>query len=322
MNKVKCKLIVGLHDIEIDNNIDLKKGIELDTNVFLTNNKKVIEELIPEKIIPGMGLSEYNNLLSLNAIVYTIVEIPEKAFNERTILINFLDLNAILCQAFWLIKDNSVRMELGHLIYEKGNRLGLHSNYLSSMYTTQLGKQIPKKFNINELQTLGRFQKFLFDTLKNKTEQTYTSLVKEHNRVQRAFLFIQSARCADDIGIKVAELCTAFECLFSVSTSELKHRLSEIISITIGKDKTEKLIIYKHIQKAYDLRSAVVHGDSIPSRYSKMEFQLLKETVNNCDNYLRLVFNKFISDEELFSVFTENSKDELQSYFLNLIFED
>ncbi|GET33245.1 hypothetical protein PbJCM13498_21080 [Prolixibacter bellariivorans] len=320
MDEIECKLLVGLHDIQIDTN--LKKGVELDTNVFLTNDKGIIKELIPEKLIPVIGLNEYHNLLSLNAFVYATIKIPKKKFDERTVLTHFLELNALLCQAFWLIKDNSVKMELGHLIYRKDNYLNTHSNYLSSMYTTQLGDSKLTKFSSGEIQHIGDLQRFLFFISQNKTKQKYTKLVKEHNRVQRAFLFIQSARCATDIGIKVAEFCTAFECLFAVSTSELKHRLAEIISILLGKEKKEKLEIYKHIQKAYDLRSAVVHGDSIPSRYSKMEFQLLKETSNNCDEYLRQIFNDFISDENLLNTFIDYPKDELQDYFLGLLFKE
>lgn len=322
MSNVKCKYFVGLHDLEIEDNTDLKEGIKLDNDVFLTNNKKVIKNLIPEKLIPAIGLSEYKNLLSLNAVVYMTIEIPKEKFDERISLVKFLKLNAILCQAFWLVKDNAVRMELGHLIYRTDIRTVLHSNYLSSMYTTHLGEFKSEKFNVKELESLNDLQNFLFYISQDKAKQNYTSLGDEHNRVQRAFLFIQAARCTYDIGVKVAEFCTAFECLFAVSTTELKHRLAEIIGIILGKDREEKLKIYRDIQKAYDLRSAVVHGDSIPSRYSKQEYQLLKETASNCDYYLREIYKRFKTDEDLFKTFAEKSKEDLQSYFMDLIFKD
>jgi|GEM_PF-6767218 len=322
MNIIKCNFLIGLHNITIDNKIDLKNGIELTKGFFMTNNKSIISELVTKDFIPVMGLNEYENIHTLSLVVYRRGGIPEEEFDERKDLIAFLKFNALLCQALWLIKDNAVLIELGHLIYVNNRLKTLHSNYLNVMYSNHLGESTTEEYTLDELQKIPEILTFLLSISEGKANQNYTNIINEYNRIERAFIFIQSARATYDVGVKVGQYCTAFECLFSVSNTELKHRLSETIGFLLGVDQASKRKIYNDMQKAYDLRSSVVHGDTISSKYSKQEYQLLKETAKNCDNYLREIFNKFFVDKNLFEIYAHKSNEELQSHILDMIFKD
>ena len=322
MNIINCNFLIGLHNITFDDEIDLLNGIQLSEGFYLTNNKSIITELITRDAIPIMGLNEYENIHTLSFVVYRKDGISEELFDERKDLIGFLKFNALLCQALWLIKDNAVLFELGHLIYTNKKKKTLHSNYLNVMYSNHLGESNTEKYTLVELKKIPEILTFLLSISEGKANQNYTNIINEYNRVERAFIFIQSARATYDVGVKVGQYCTAFECLFSVSTTELKHRLSETISFLLGNNQDTKRKIYNDMQKAYDLRSSVVHGDTISAKYSKQEYQLLKETAKNCDSYLREIFNMFFTNKDLFLIYAHKSNDELQSHILDMIFRD
>ena len=319
MSKMDCTFLITLHNLKISEN--LGTGIELDKNVFLTNDIETIKGLVTEKVIPIIGLSEYHNIINAGAVVYTNTQLDIDNFDERTSLIKFLKLSALLCQAFWLIKDTSVCSDLGHLIYIKDKSINVHSNYFTSQYFNCVGETAQTEFSLNELNLLSQYQYFLFHLSENKANQNYTALVTEHNRLQRASFFIQSARSQNDIGIRISQFCIALECLFSISNSELKHRLSETISLILGKGFEEKQKIYFDIQKAYDLRSSITHGDPIPAKYLKNDYQLLKDVCYNSDQYMRSIFTNLITDNILYHHLTKSSNDDLQKYFLGLIFQ-
>jgi hypothetical protein len=318
MSKLDCTFLVTLHHLKIPENLGI--GIELDKNVFLTNDDETIKGLIPEKLIPGIGLSEYRNIINAGAIVYTNAQLQIDKFDERLALIKFLKLSALLCQAFWLIKDNSVCTDLGHLIYKKNESISLHSNYFSSQYFNCTGETSKTDFSVDELNLLAHYQYFFFHLSENKSNHNYSALVTEHNRIQRASFFLQSARSQNDIGIRISHFCSAFECLFSISNSELRHRLAETISLILGKGSEEKGKIYFDIQKAYDLRSSITHGDPIPAKYLKNQYQMMKDVCYNCDEYMRKIFIRLTTDNILYHHLSKSGVEELQKYFLSYIF--
>jgi hypothetical protein len=140
------------------------------------------------------------------------------------------------------------------------------------------------------------------------------------SRLARAFYFLQSARSSEDIGTKLALYCSVFESIFSISNTELKHRLSETVAFFLTNDSKERLEIYKTLQMAYDIRSSIVHGDGIQSKFLKNDFQLLKQIATQTDEILRRSIKKVILSTELYDLFTTKSRDDISNYIQNIIF--
>lgn len=294
-------------------------NIKVFENLYLSNNPKTIENFFTEQAIPIAGISEVKQTYELRTFITSSQTHPIKEFNEQKNLIEVLSLASTFCHALWLVKDNSIRTELGHLKYDIEGGKTLHSNYLTSMYSNSLAKKEPMEFSIVELEeAVDHFNRLYEISYINLSP--VTNLRKDINRITRSFFFIQSARDSRDIGFKISQYCTAFECLFSTSNSELKHRLSETVALFLENQDNEPIEIYKNMQLAYDLRSAIVHGDHISAKFSKNDFKLLKETSVNCDDYLRAAYKKILYNKDLFELYTKGSNSEISERTMNLIF--
>lgn len=317
---IQAKVIIGIHHLNLSPNTTIK----FIDQVVLSNDKKILDSLFKNKsIIEVIGLNEIQSLYDHETFLYieTPIESNDDDFDDRTYLINQLLLVELLCQSFWLIKDNSIKSELGHLIYSSEKRLRVHSNMWNTSYTNCLGISENVTFSKEEITEATCYFPAIFNSLHAKSDfNPSIKLTSKTNRLGRCFYFLQSARNKDDIGTKLSHYCSVMESLFSISNFELKHRLSETIALFLSKEKEERLIIYKTIQSAYDIRSAIVHGDSIPDKFLKNDYKLLKETVELTDIYIRRCVSKILESEDLLKLFTEQSKEKVIEYVQNLVF--
>jgi hypothetical protein len=99
---------------------------------ILSNDRTLIEKFFtPDNIQFVIGLNEFHSIMNNQVFVSSDmqIDIDENTFHDRTHLITFLVLTEFFCQALWLIKDNSVQSELGHLKYKGETRYSIHSNF-------------------------------------------------------------------------------------------------------------------------------------------------------------------------------------------------
>ncbi|KYG80731.1 HEPN domain-containing protein [Roseivirga echinicomitans] len=312
---IQAKYLINLYELKLPNE---PVNLNIEGNLYLSNNPKTIEDFFNEEAIPIAGINEVHHTYQSRTYLTDSEKHHESNFDERQNLIVALKKAVLFCQALWLLKDNSIRTELGHLIYTTQDGNILHSNYLSSLFNNALAQSATTEFKIGELEKAVHYYKLLYK-ISYIELSPITNLRKDTSRITRAYFFLQAARASNDLGTKISQYCTAFECLFSTSNSELKHRLSETVALFLGGNNP--LEQYKNMQLAYDLRSSIVHGSHVSTKYSKNNFQLLKETALNCDEYFRQSLKRILDDEAIFELFTNGKSEELNSFFLNLVFE-
>ena len=322
MKKANC--LTSVLYLETETNLSL--NIIKEFGFGISNKKAFVEAKMNRRNVKEViGLAEHYNILNIGLVFF--LEEDEKHYStnfvERDYLIRFLKLSAFFCQALWMVKDNSVHYELGHLFYDANNSLNVHSNMWSSSYSTSIGTVETTYFNKEEIvEAINILPAVIsINLLKKPLENESIRLTSKISRLSRAFYFLTSARNTDDIGTKVSIYCSVLESLFSISNSELRHRLSETVSFFLENEYENKIKLYKILKLAYDIRSSVVHGDGLQSRFLKNESKLLLSTAKDTDEIIRRCFRKIISDEFLYKLFTEKDKDEIGLYFQELIFK-
>jgi len=319
---IKTHSFTSIYFIDVDDNID--KIIAY--NFRISSNLNRINSILQTGNVKNIiGFNEAQSLESSKCVFYNNFDydIAVEKFNDRNCLISTLLLSEFFYHALWLIKDNSVQCELAHLLFFTEKSYSIHSNFWSSSYSNSIGNTESTYFSSSDLDNAIRLFPIILQTNKQDTptENSAIKVTSKTSRLSRAFFFIQSARSTHDIGTKISLYCSVLESIFSISTSELKHRLSEAVSFFLENTSVSRKITYKSLQNAYDIRSSVVHGDGIQSKFLKNDAQLLLNTAKETDEILRRCIRKIIESSELYELFTVKNKGEVGEYLQNLIFE-
>lgn len=323
---VRTKSISSIHFLEIEEEIN---EFLVETFNFRITNKKsdYIEILDNPQVKYVIGFNERQSIIDNKIVVLNDFDYDSsfEDFSAYNNLQKILILSELLCQTFWLIKDNSIQFELAHLIYADPNNSSIHSNFWNSGYSDSLGERKLVKFTKDELDIVIELYKIVMIIHYNEPQDQNDGnksviLTNQISRLSRSFYFLKSARTSEDLGTKISHYCSLLESLFSVSTTELKHRLSEFVAFFIGESANERKDIYKVVQTSYDIRSAVVHGDGISSRFLKNNAEILKNNAVQIDELIRKCLRKIIENEDLYILFTKKDKSEINLFFQNLIF--
>lgn len=106
------------------------------------------------------------------------------------------------------------------------------------------------------------------------------------------FNFAYEKRGQED---KLIDYMISFESLFMKETQELRHRLSVRVSRFLKGEYNERKVLFSDFKKIYDIRSAIVHGESINHKdLKKLKVGLLSELVSKVEEQLRESIKKFI----------------------------
>lgn len=131
------------------------------------------------------------------------------------------------------------------------------------------------------------------------------SSISEAKLVDNHFMSVNIRRFSqsnerDDIEDRIIDLMISAEALFLSSggsfQGELKYRLAHRAAMLIGDDIGDRKYVFEFMQKAYDVRSSIVHG-SIPKLPKKMngEEYTLEEFCSDIEKYLRISTKKVLS---------------------------
>lgn len=309
---MKVTFMVGLTYIVLEE--DLKPDFLIGQGLYLTNDKNFIENLINPNFIKIAGQMEAN-FLKESVIIYSVEDVEEDGFIPQSYLINKLKKVDFFLTLSWLVKDNNIDFENGFIeYYKKDSRYYLDVNTLAHQYSCSNGINQNIIFSKQELESIRLFEEgYGFEIVKH--EETYQTLSqKDFLRLARALNFLQISRSYHDLGLKIANYCTAFECLFSTATTELTYRLSERIAFFLGKTTEDRKDIFNVIKKAYAFRSSVVHGDVIK------KVNELGEVSEKMDDCLRKTLTKIFEEDDIDEILTKTNND-IDNYFNDLIFK-
>jgi hypothetical protein len=305
--------ITALFNLEIEDEYDV--DIEVMPGVNITNDSHIVKNCITNSLATGIGQLEVETLLNAKAVIYGVVPTASYShLNQQQLLYANLIFVESFLQTTWLIKDNSINYELGFLEtpYNKRNST-ISSNFLASLHTMASGEIKACKFTVQEIVEAIELQDRVYAFKSEELRNLKNFLQKGNSRLARVFHFLEVARFEGNPVFKIAHYCTCFETLFSTSSTELSHKLSERIASFIDCPIEKKFDVYQEIKSAYNVRSKVVHGDNL----SNNQVDSLSLISENCDKYLRTILRKVLDSDDLKRVF-EFKNDALEDYFVKL----
>jgi hypothetical protein len=298
---------------------DLGHGEKITDKILITNDRLFIENLLTPLFYKLAGDLEAHYLKTAGAVAYSIEESESFADHEaaNSFLLKRLGEVRMFLLMLWLVKDNSVNVDLGYLEdpYKspKPGRTNVTRNSFSQVFSTARGDVLTTEFTREELRRarhLRRDSQWSFE-LKPQvaTEERFT-------RFDRACYFLQAARVSSDLGVKIANYCICFETLFSTDPLELSHKLGERIACFLENDPANRINVFHLIKRAYVIRSKVVHGGKGSSKLSEQ----LKELSESCDNIVRRILVRILEESPLERYFQQPTSDkEVEEYFISLV---
>ena len=72
---------------------------------------------------------------------------------------------------------------------------------------------------------------------------------------------------------RIIDLSIALEALFSTGSEDLTHKLRLRISVLVGQDDNESNFLFDFINKAYEIRSKLVHGKINKDSFKKFDIE-------------------------------------------------
>lgn len=299
----------------IDSHSDLRGGINLGHGLRLVKDARRVASLCAP-YAESLGTLETASLTRnpLAVIGTTRIGGPH-SIKEKAAFVYARYVGTYMRQ-LWLVKDCSPMLEQAYLLGNDMRGRTVHANRVMDQPTCSDGCCRPTIFSEGELtgaRTLARQLPPELGQTESESEDWWRSsdTVAERGstRLGRCLGMIETARRSYDLGLKVAQYCTALEALLATGTSELRHQLAERLAWL--HQPSERIAVYRRTQALYDLRSRVLHGDVIPKAAD------LKELASTADGYCRRAVLAALEDRALTEAL--NDEDSLKSYFLERV---
>ncbi|MCC2477178.1 HEPN domain-containing protein [Bacillus cereus group sp. BfR-BA-02675] len=318
---MKYRFIAPLFNLKLET--VLNRGIELFPGARITNGSEERTKILNTQLMKSTAgvhsLREFNDAtyLYIDGVFDSIK--TEDEMDEIGVKYTFYYLR--LAQGFiydlWKVKDNNIYVRDGFLLaYHNKFEDGLtYKASLSEIYYHSTCEDKESNFTRSEIQLVARdFTPFPIDEYDEKhfggknPDSDHLFKNKGSNRLDRAFYFTLMARTSSILPMKIVGYCNALECLFTIGTSEVNHKIAERVALMLGTTGESKKELFKLIKKAYDYRSLVVHGQHLKGE----ELQLV-DISQKLDDILRQLLN---GKHDVFS-----KKDtEMVETFTNLLF--
>lgn len=298
---------------------NLGDGEKIGDKLRLTNDRLFIQKLITPAFHKLAGDLETHFLNTTGAVAYFIEEsqpFPSDEAANSFLVEHLIEVRTFL-QMLWLVKANSVNVDLGYLEHpyksSVATKTSVTRNSIAHIFSTSRGEVLTTEFSREEL----RKARQLFREFSGGTKRRFQIAIDEElSRFERAFYFMSAARASSDLGVKIANYCICFETLFSTDVQELSHKLAERIACFLEKDLPNRISVFQTIKKAYAVRSKVIHG----SKGSPKAAAQINEGSVSCDNIVRRIFLRIIEEPSFRKYFLGAPSDkDFEDYFITLI---
>ena len=301
--------------------IDAPPGIyKLMPTVSLVVGKENIKRHLPSNFDLFAGIIESNYFDSANHLVVCDAEDLDNwgaDFSADEILHMWLVFVEWALQDSWLVKDNCFVCEIAYCrLKELGAVSWANNNLYAQASTTHGFRDVIVQFDRAELE-LWASKGVLLRSRLHETGYSFVKPVTDRGvtRFARFLSFVYIARCASLPAMKISQMCSALESLFSTTTTELTHRLSERVSFFIGGSPVEMESNYQFMKKVYAVRSQVTHGAPV-SKSLAGEIPSLSETMLDL---LRVITFKILEDDDAGAV-VAGSDEFIESHFRKCLF--
>lgn len=318
---MKFRFITPLFNLKLET--VLNKGIELFPGARITNGPeertKILNTQLMQDTAGIISIREYNNksYLYIDGELETIKSKAEMDEIGVKYTYYYLRLSQSFIYDLWEIKDNNIYVRDGFLLayYNHFEDGFTYKASLSEIYYHSTCEHKESNFSKSEIQSATRdFTPFPIDEYEEKhfggkyPDSDHLFKNKGSNRLDRAYYFTLMARTSCILPMKIVAYCNALECLFTIGTSEVNHKIAERVALMLGTTGESKKELFKLIKKAYDYRSLVVHGQHLKGE----EVQLV-DISQKLDGILRQLL---VAKHDVFS----KNDTEMGETFTNLLF--
>lgn len=319
---MKYRFITILHNMSLEG--IKNKGIQIYPGARISNGSKIMSEITDSEIFQDTAgihsINEFNN----SVYFYIDGEFKDIRSKEEmdkqggTYTFLFLRQAQLLTHYLWTVKDHNIYVRDGFLlVYEEDFEDGFtYKASLSAIFSLSNSQRIVSSFSDKEiLEAIKNFEPYTledynennFDHLKYPTSDIFFKN-KGSKRISRATYFVMVARASVILPLKIVNYCMALECLFTVGSSGVSHKIAERVAVMLGVSGDSKVEFFKLVKKAYRIRSKIIHG-----QYLKGEDEALVFISSKLDSVLR---DLIVAEHEVFS----KNDSEMEEFFTNLVF--
>ena len=241
--------------------------------------------------------------------------------------LNFNNFAQALSIGCWFIKDSCVSAAWAYLSNpingynsqsHREMNVTLSNGRIAETYfsPTEMAEAIDRMYQVLSLllPDQSKFGKVDFvRSAETSILEVDKAISTEGNSFARALTLLQEARRTGVIALKIDKYCSILECLYALKTGHKKN-ISNITAAYIGTDSEHREKIRKDMRDAYGVRSDGSHGDYI--KYLKEHDEnSLAELSTTIDSYVRSVFQKVITFENLNYAPTPEAAAKTRDYF-------
>lgn len=318
---MKYRFITAIFNLKLEN---LKnKGIEIFPGARISNGNNILANTLG------------TNLMQFTAGIHSIDEFKDSTYiyidgelndihtkeqiDEIGTEYTFFFLREVqsFIHCLWKIKDNNVYVRDGFLLaynnhFEDGCTFKAS---LSEIFSYSNLENTDSVFTDSEISdAISKFYPLTFDSYSEENfggknpNSNHLFKSKGTERMLRAYYFTLVARKSAIAPMKILSYCNALECLFTIGTAEVNHKIAERVAILLGTSNESKLKLFKVIKNAYNNRSQIVHG-----QYLKGTEESLLPLSKELDKILRQLI---VDDHDIFS----KKDSEMEDFFTNLLF--
>ena len=268
---MQLKTLFTIHNLCFDSTVKYRVG-----NITLSNQYEIRKAFYNPGFIERFGkiiIEENQDLVfgfsNHNSEQNETTEGYEIVFSE------LFQVSALLT-FLWLVKDHSAYVSKSNTVYEDTmpkyiqfesgdnvwNANGTHT--ITSFSYSEFSKAVEIALKYKQLVS-RKPQKFTDYGLGANTSQAVlglspTYIHDENNSIQRAFLFLVSARAQNYLPYRVAMYMPIFECLFTTDSQEVSHKVCERVSFYLRERGNERRMLYDDLKAGYAIRSKYLHG--------------------------------------------------------------
>lgn len=259
--------------------------------------KELISDYLDLEFRKAAGEIEYQHFKQADHLVVSLprdVECWDETFSGEEILHCWMVWIDWALQDSWLVKDNCFISEIAYCKSKLNGKYKWSNNSLYAQASaSDGGRQRLVEFCEFDIKEWSERLNALRSHLDDKGYSILTPVLsKKATRFDRFLSFTQIARRSSTPAMKIAQMCSALESLFSTSTTELTHRLSERVAFFVGENPEDKESIYQLMKKAYGVRSQVTHGSHINNSIADLAPELSSKLLD----LLRKITFKVLED--------------------------
>lgn len=227
----------------------------------------------------------------------------------------------------WFIKDNSISIGDAYGYESETSQLICYPNHM--IYSDSTGRFESVHFSEAEIDQATKILlkyisicpakstdeeaiDFFMNSSNTPDKDIFRSGVttnNEMNNLQRAVTFLSTARSIPYLPYKISLYMPILESLFSDDANEVTQKVSERVAFYIGKEKDERIDIFKTVKDAYEIRSRFLHGQKLNPKKSKPDY--LNPLSIKVDELIRKTLTKIIMEDS--NIFLQSNTDFLKT---------